>query len=568
MGLVEIDEHLFDFEIFFEAPGTELATEAGLFVATPWRLDVRWLHVIDPDDSGAKRFDDAEGFVNVAGPDGGGEAIGRVVGDANGVRFTFEGNHGGDRAENFLAGDARVVIHVVENRWLNVETFAKLLRAAAADGDFRFFLAEFEVGTDAVELLLADQRAHLGFAFAGGAELDALGFFGHGIHELGIDFLFDEDAAAGRADFSLIDEDTEERAALERVGGALDDDLSDRSAAGEGDFVHAGMSDERSTRRFAKAIDNVDDTGRQTQFFEPAGDFHHGERRLLGGLEHASATRGDGGSELPRSHNQGIVPGNDLASHADRFAESETQGIRGNGIDVAENFVREAAVILETGCGIGDVVLGFDDGFAGIAAFEFGKLRGVGANFLREFVEKAAAIGGSSLAPGAGVKGSARGFYGTIDVGGRAGSHMRDHFFGGGIIDGKHLAGRTFDPLSVDIVLISSNNRRRTAGHNCLPNSISQYRCGRLRQFPRGIAPAVDEEEKSREADEEQPATEHPDFIGTQRGDLLRGEKGQGDAENGGQQAARPGKQQRGFAIARPDKGGALADLQQCTKHI
>src|SRR6266481_2317878 len=186
-GLVEIDQHLFDFEIFFEAPGTELATEAGLFVATPWRLDVRWLHVIDPDDSGAKRFDDAEGFVNVAGPDG------------------------GDGAEDFFTRNARVVIHVVENRWLNVETFAKLLRAAAADGDFRFFLAEFEVGTDAVELLLADQRAHLGFAFEGGAELDTLGFFGHGIHELGIDFLFDEDAAAGRADFSLIDEDAEER---------------------------------------------------------------------------------------------------------------------------------------------------------------------------------------------------------------------------------------------------------------------------------------------------------------------------------------------------------------------
>src|SRR4029077_8285506 len=76
----------------------------------------------------------------------------------------------------------------------------------------RFFLAEFEVGTDAVVLLLADQRAHLGFALEWGAELDALGFFRHGIHELGIDFLFDKDAAAGRADFALIDKDAEERA--------------------------------------------------------------------------------------------------------------------------------------------------------------------------------------------------------------------------------------------------------------------------------------------------------------------------------------------------------------------
>jgi len=49
---------------------------------------------------------------------------------------------------------------------------------------------------------------------------------------------------------------------------------------------------------------------------------------------------------------------------------------------------------------------------------------------------------------------------------------------------------------------------------------------------PRGLAPAVDEEEKRREADEKQSAPEHPDLVGAQRGDLLRGEKGQSDAEN------------------------------------
>jgi len=50
---------------------------------------------------------------------------------------------------------------------------------------------------------------------------------------------------------------------------------------------------------------------------------------------------------------------------------------------VAENFIREAGVILETSCGVGDVVLGFDDGLTGIAAFEFGERGSVGANFRR-----------------------------------------------------------------------------------------------------------------------------------------------------------------------------------------
>src|SRR6266478_4980099 len=61
---------------------------------------------------------------------------------------------------------------------------------------------------------------------------------------------------------------------------------------------------------------------------------------------------------------------------------SKTQGICWNWIDLAHNFVGEAGVVFETGCGIGDIVLGFDDGFAGIAAFQFGERSGIGANFL------------------------------------------------------------------------------------------------------------------------------------------------------------------------------------------
>src|SRR5690242_14865341 len=53
-GFVEIDEDLFGFEVFFEPPGTELAAEAGLFVATPRGFDIGRLHVVDPDDAGAQ----------------------------------------------------------------------------------------------------------------------------------------------------------------------------------------------------------------------------------------------------------------------------------------------------------------------------------------------------------------------------------------------------------------------------------------------------------------------------------------------------------------------------------
>src|SRR5215472_2939600 len=424
-GFVEIDEDLFGFEILFETPGAEFAAKAGLLVTAPGRFDVSWLHVIDPDDARAERFHDAEGFVDIAGPDGGGETVRRVVGDANGFGFTVERDDRSDGAEDFFASDARRVFHVVENSRLHIVAFAKLLRAAAANGDFRFLLADVEVGTYAVVLFFADQRAHLGVAFERSAEFDALGLFGHGFDKLGVDLLLDKDAAACRANFALIDKDAKERAvhggfpvcigeenvggfaaeferdALEGVGGALDDDFAD-----------VWMRDDGGAGGFAKTIDDVDHAGWQACFFKPVGKFERGERSLFGRLEHAGATGGDGGTEFPGSHEQRIVPGNDLPRDADRFAHGEAQSVGGNGIHVAGDFIGEAAVVLETGGDVGHVEFGFDNGLAGVAALEFAQRRGVLADFFGKLEEDATAVLGSSGGPGAGIERGARGFDG------------------------------------------------------------------------------------------------------------------------------------------------------------
>src|SRR5258708_19559724 len=82
-GLVEIDEHLFGFEVFLEAPGTEFASKARLLVTAPGGFDVGWLHVIDPDDAGTQGLDDTKAFVNVAGPDRGAAPLVRAVLAAN-----------------------------------------------------------------------------------------------------------------------------------------------------------------------------------------------------------------------------------------------------------------------------------------------------------------------------------------------------------------------------------------------------------------------------------------------------------------------------------------------------
>ncbi len=70
----------------------------------------------------------------------------------------------------------------------------------------------------AIELFFGDQGAHLGVAFKWRSELDLLCFFDHCVYKLAVDPFLDQDAAAGRANFALIDEDAEQCA----VDGVLE----------------------------------------------------------------------------------------------------------------------------------------------------------------------------------------------------------------------------------------------------------------------------------------------------------------------------------------------------------
>src|SRR5271156_3047384 len=85
-------------------------------------------------------------------------------------------------------------------------------RAAASGRELRFFLADFLIGADAIELFFADQRTHFRFALERRAKANFLGLGAHRFHKFRIDGLLYEDAAPRGTHFSLIDEDAEERA--------------------------------------------------------------------------------------------------------------------------------------------------------------------------------------------------------------------------------------------------------------------------------------------------------------------------------------------------------------------
>src|SRR5258706_5600030 len=157
----EIDVDLLHVEIFLDAPLAELAADAALLVAAPRRLDVGRLHVIHPHDAGAQALDRAHRAEDVARPDGGGEAVVGVVGDAQGVFFAVERDDRGYRAEDFLPRNAIAVVDVVEDRRLQkISAFeGGAGGAATADGHLGFTLADFLIFAHAVELFAADERA-------------------------------------------------------------------------------------------------------------------------------------------------------------------------------------------------------------------------------------------------------------------------------------------------------------------------------------------------------------------------------------------------------------------------
>src|SRR3974390_1557888 len=486
---VQVDVNELGFKVFFESPGTEFAAKAGLLEAAPRRFNVGGLHVVDPHDAGADLLHSAEGFEDVARPDGGGEAIGRVVSDADGVGFVVERNDAGDGSEDFFAGDAGGVVHVVKDGGRNVVALGEAGGAVTSGGELGFFPANLEVRAHAIILLLADQRAHLSFAPQRWAAPAAFRFFSHGFDELAVDGTLHEDATAGGADFALVDEDAEEGAvdsgfkvsigeedirrlaakfesyALHGVGGHLDDLLADGGASGEGDLVDVGMLHQGRASGFAEAGDDVYDAGRNAARREVLRKFKNCERRLLSWFQNASTSGSQRRSQLPCGHQQGIVPGNDLPGDADRLFQRKAKSVVGNGIDLAGDLGGESAVILETSGDVAEVILGFDNGLAAVAGFEFGEGSGVLADAVGQLEEHAAAPLRSAGGPRAIFEGVFGSSDGAVDVFRAAVGNFGDDLLGGRVVHVEGLAGFAGNPLAVDEHLVFLRGRSGSCAH-------------------------------------------------------------------------------------------------------
>src|ERR1700726_4375050 len=77
-----------------------LAAEAGVALATPWQPHIGITIGVDPDGAGAGALGKTLGPDHVPAPDTRGEAIGRAVGDPQGIGLVLELDDADDGSED------------------------------------------------------------------------------------------------------------------------------------------------------------------------------------------------------------------------------------------------------------------------------------------------------------------------------------------------------------------------------------------------------------------------------------------------------------------------------------
>ena len=164
----------------------------------------------------ARRFlTDAHRAEDVARPDRGGEAEVRVVRDPQRVLLVVERDDARDRPEDLLAGDAAGVVDVVENRRLDEISRDRARRRTARPPPSASFASRLPISWYA-RTRSNCSRLTSGPIFVARSmpwpSVIVFAFSTIASTNLLVDRPLHQDAAAGRADLALVDEDAEQRA--------------------------------------------------------------------------------------------------------------------------------------------------------------------------------------------------------------------------------------------------------------------------------------------------------------------------------------------------------------------
>src|SRR5690606_27579428 len=193
-------------EVLEHALVPALAAEAALPVAAEAGGGVELVGRVDPHHAGLELRCDVEGEVDVLGPDAGGEAVARVVGQLDGLLRRAEGEADDDRPEDLLLSYGRGWRDVGEQGRRVVPALLRNgpagLEAVGAVG-----LALLDQALDLAQLHGRDDRADVDALVQRGALAQRLHALPELRLDLGGDALLHQQAAAGAADLTLVEPD-------------------------------------------------------------------------------------------------------------------------------------------------------------------------------------------------------------------------------------------------------------------------------------------------------------------------------------------------------------------------
>src|SRR5947209_4210564 len=113
--LSQIDPNRFGLCIGIQDGMAHLATVAALFVATERCGCVELVVGVDPDNAGFEQSSHLVGFLEVARPDTGRQAVDRFVGTSGHFLYILEWQGYYDGTKNLLTGNGHVVVNIVEH---------------------------------------------------------------------------------------------------------------------------------------------------------------------------------------------------------------------------------------------------------------------------------------------------------------------------------------------------------------------------------------------------------------------------------------------------------------------
>ncbi len=416
------------------------------------------------------------GAAHALGPDVAGQAVLDIVGQAHGLGLVAEGDDAGHGAEDLVLGDLHAVVHVGKHRGQHIVALAHALGQhgriqAATQHAGAFLLAQFDVVAHLGQVAGADHGADDGGFVQRIAHGDLPGALHEAVHELRVDALLHQDAAAGRAALAVVGEDHEHgriQRALE-VGvvkdhegalaaqlhaelleaGGLHDAVAGLGRARERDGAHIAVAHQGLARVLAVAVHQVEHAGRNARLQRQLAQARGRHGRQLAHLEHGRVAEGQAGRHLPGGRHEGHVPRRDQRAHAHGVEQGVVQ-VRGRGIGVAVHARAHLGKVVEVvGRARHQLLSGLGDDLAAVVGLGLRDLGHMAGDQVAQLAHKLGAFGGGRVGPFR--EGVLRGGDGGLHLGLAACSNLGQHLLGGGV-DGLEivLAG---DGLAVDQVV-------------------------------------------------------------------------------------------------------------------